>query len=142
MSVEMVVFLSAGRMVTSRQWQEAVRQNGFDLEFDADFDPDNLDGFLPCRYKGEECGFEYVRRPVAEAKPPADIQLQIGPRDLAISFITHSDFRDLMASVIAAGILCAQTEGMLYDTEAGAFTAWPEAVEWSRSGEAEIANEL
>jgi hypothetical protein len=142
MSVEMVVFLSGERMISPQQWQEAIRETGFELELDTNFDLKEMNGFLPCRYKGQECGFEFGLITVADAEPTADVLQQIGARDTAASFITHSDFRDLMASVIASGVLCARTEGVLYDTEADEFTAWPEAIAWSKTGENGIANEL
>lgn len=142
MSVEMVVFLSDDRMITPQQWQSAIRQYGFDLDLDTNFDVEEFMGFLPCRYKGEECGFEYSRITVAEAEPPPDVQTQIGGRDIAISFVTHSNFRDLMASVIASGVLCSQTEGVLFDTEADSFMAGADTIQWTRSGEAEISKDL
>ena len=44
MSVEMVVFLSDERMITPGQWQSAIRQYGFDLETETDFDFRGLTG--------------------------------------------------------------------------------------------------
>jgi hypothetical protein len=144
-SVEIVVFLAADRMITPQQWQSAIQQNSFDLELDTDFDVQNFTGFLPCQYKGAECGFEYSRLTTDEAEPPADARIQIGAREIAVSFITHPSLPDLMASVIASGVLCAQTEGILFDTEAEeaeSFIAGSAAIEWARFSETAISQHL
>ncbi len=142
LSVEMVVFLRAERMLTAQQWQAAIRAHGFDLELDTGVDIGTLDGYLPCHYKGVECGFEYSKVRVADSAPQQDVLERVGDRDEAVSFITRADFRDLMASVIASAALCAATGGVLFDTEGDSFIESAGAVSWARSGEVDIAQDL
>ncbi len=52
MSVSTTVFIDSQRMPALRQWQEAIRQRGFDAEF-MDFDPLTDSGFRPATYRGQ-----------------------------------------------------------------------------------------
>jgi hypothetical protein len=59
-----------------------------------------------------------------------------------VSFVTHADMRGLMTSVLAAGVLCSLTDGVLWDTEADELTPAVRALAWARETEAAIAPEL
>src|SRR5215475_264995 len=63
MSVEIQVFLTGERMPTPEQWAETLRSHGFDVDLDTDFDVRDFSGFLPCKYKGMDAGFEYYFGP-------------------------------------------------------------------------------
>src|SRR5687767_3917914 len=105
MSISLQVFLFADRLPTSRGWANAIRSHGFELEMDPDFDLRTFVGFLPCRYRGEETGFEYFFN---EIGPDDDVDPeQIGERDAVVSFVTHSDIRGLASSTVASYVLCA-----------------------------------
>ena len=140
MSVVIQVFLAGERMPTPEQWAETLRTHGFDMDLDTDFDVRAFSGFLPCKYKGHEAGFEYdfgAAGPVVES----DERLRevIAGRDSVVSFVTHSDFRELMTSVIASGVLCAISDGVLFDDQ---FTVASAAIAWARDGERSILGEL
>lgn len=138
MSLMMQVFLSRERMVTPVQWADAIRAQGFDMQLDTDFDIRTFTGFLPCRYKGKDAGFEYFFEPVSASELDARTREVVGDRDTLVSFTTHSGFRDLMTSVIASGVLCSITGGVLLDSEADEFTMADAAVAWAKQGERSI----
>ena len=56
-----------------------------------------------------------------------------------MSFVTHSDLQELMTSVIASGVLCAISDGVLFDDQ---FTIASAAIAWARDGEHSILSEL
>ena len=141
MSVEMVVFVRKERMVSPIEWQDAISKNGFAMEIDTVFDVEEFSGFLPCKYKGKEAGFEYYYQKLGNDIED-DIRQHIADRDIAVVFVTHSDFRELMTSVIAVGVLSAITDGVIYDTEAGEFTQANAALDWAKTGEKSISEEL
>lgn len=133
-------------MPTPEQWQGTLSGHGFDLELDTDFDVETFQGYLPCLYKGQECGFEYFRLAVAEAGYTAGQLKDVGDRDTVVSFTTRSDSLDLLASVVASGALCATADGVLfdgnYDGEANSVITSAGAIPWARSGEADISRDL
>lgn len=138
MSVVFSVFLQASKMPSPAGWAEAIRSNGFDMELDRDFDPKSDVGFLPCKYAGQNAGFEYYWDPKARDGLEGGPAARIGNRDARADFITHSDMRELMASIIAGAVLCAMADGVLWDTEAGEFVSAAEALEWGKSMEADF----
>jgi hypothetical protein len=142
MSVTMSVFLKQSRMPSPADWATAIRANGFDMELDSDFDVRTFSGFLPCKYKNEPGGFEYFWGAARDAALEGEEAAQVGDRDAEVSFVTHSDFRELMTSVIASAVLCACADGVLWDTEAGEMIPAAKALEWARSSETAIQAQL
>jgi hypothetical protein len=140
MAVVIQVFLADERMPTPEQWAENLRTHGFDMDLDTDFDVRDFSGFLPCKYKGHDAGFEYYFEPAGPAVE-SDERLQgaIAGRDSVVSFVTHSDLREAMTSVIASGVLCAISDGVLFDDQ---FTVASAAIAWARDGERSILEEL
>jgi hypothetical protein len=53
--------------------------------------------------------------------------------------VTHSDFREFATSVIASGVLCAISDGVLFDDQLVVASA---AIAWARDGERSIQEEL
>lgn len=143
MSIVMQVFVDGRKMLSPSQWARALVEHGFAVELDEDFDVASFSGFLPCKYRGVEAGFEYAYE---ELGPPEEldehVRAAIGDRDRVVSFVTHSDMRGLMTSVLSAGVLCALTDGVLWDTEADELTPAAGALDWARESEAAIAPEL
>ena len=115
MSVDIIVFVESSKMVSPIKWQEAIKSNGFDMELDTDFDVASHTGFLPCKYKGQQAGFEYYYSDEnsnddfeddeeTDDTEEADF---VGNRDVSITLSTSSRILELTTSVIAAGILCS-----------------------------------
>jgi len=93
------------------------------VDLDTDFDVRDFSGFLPCKYKGNDAGFEYYFEPAGPVVE-SDERLQgaIAGRDSVVSFVTHSDLRDV-----------------LFDDQ---FTVASAAIAWARDGERSILEEL
>lgn len=142
MSITMAVFLDGERMPTPADWARSIRAHGFALDMDPDFDPATFTGFLPCSHSGQHCGFEFFREPADHAQLDADVAARLEGRDTIVSLITHSNLRELLASDIAAGVLAALADGVLWDTEGGEFIAAVDAIQWAKRAEDGIKGEL
>jgi hypothetical protein len=128
MSVELMVYLPRQSMPVPRNWASAIVEAGFPAELDLHFDVDEFSGFLPCRYAGGDAGFEYTSGPIEfvdELELPDDF-------DFSVSFATHSDLRELASSIVAAGVLCSLSGGILVDPQADMTVAAEDAVAWVR----------
>jgi hypothetical protein len=140
MSVVIHVFLAGDRMPTPEQWAATLRTYGFDVDLDTDFDVREFSGFLPCKYKGHDAGFEYYFGPAGpEIESDETLQSALAGRDSVVSFVTHSDFRELATSVIASGVLCAISDGVLLDDQTIDASA---AIAWARDNERSIQEQL
>jgi hypothetical protein len=138
MSVEVSLFLRRSRMAAPGEWAKAIRSHGFDVDLDPDFDPAAFTGFLPCRYRGTDAGFEYSCHAVDPSELPDHVTVRLGDRDTMVSFVTHTDLCELASSTIASAVLCAMCDGVLWETEGDVLVAAPEAVEWARESEGEV----
>lgn len=127
MSVELTVYLPRAAMPSPTEWASAIRERGFAVELDAAFDVDTFSGFLPCRFDGEDAGFEYSSGPIEfvdELELPSDF-------DFSVTFSTHSSMRELATSVVCAAVLCAMSRGILVDPQADMTVSADEAVAWA-----------
>ena len=140
MSVDINVFIGAGRMPFALHWGQAIRDAGFELELDPAFDPARDDGFVPCRYRGEEAGFEFSRAILSGELE----RYGIGDpsRPLCLTFSTRGRYRDLAASTISAAVLCAMCDGVLRDADGKELIPAARAIAWARDGEAEIQADI
>lgn len=134
MSVEFTVYLPREAMPHPSEWAQAITDAGFLAELDPKFDVDEFSGFLPCRYDGEDAGFEYGSGSIElvdELELPEDF-------DFSVTFTTHSDERGLAASVVSAAVLCSLTSGVLVDPQADLVVSSGEAITWAREQLEEI----
>lgn len=117
MSVTTTVFLERSKLPTADAWSRAIRAHGFALELPADVTLQSLDGYLPCTHQGKPAGFECLALSVTQYLAEQEVaagdprRRAIGSRDLALSFVTHSDLRDLASATIASAAL-AQIAGV------------------------------
>ena len=130
MSLERDVFLAADRIPTVAAWQAALQQAGIDLILDLL----THDGFLPLTHEGRATGFELGLRVV----DGAEAALADG-RDRVAVFQWHGDFASAIAAVLAAAVLAALTDGVLYDVEAGVVVPTAEVLSAARAEAAEMA---
>lgn len=142
MSVVISLFVNRSRMASPVDWAKGIPSSGFDMDMDSDFDPESFTGFLPCKYGGDDAGFEYFREAVNKEDLPAHVSVAVAGRDTMIDFVTHSDLRELATSLIASAVLCAMSDGVLWETEADELVPAARALEWARSNEASIKTEL
>jgi len=127
MSIELTVYLPRTAMPNPKEWAKAIVEAGFPAELDAKFDVDSFSGFLPCRYDGEEAGFEYDSGPIEfvdELELPDDY-------DFSVSFVTHSDMRELASSVVSSAVLCSISGGILVDAQADEAISSDDAISWA-----------
>lgn len=127
------VFLDRTRLPTAADWARTIREAGFDVQLNADFEPASFSGYLPC--PDERTGFEYYLESfttptleIGEAGAKA-----IGPRNSVASLRFSGRASDREAASAAAATLAAMTDGVLFDTEPGHFIAADEALGWARN---------
>src|SRR5437867_1635133 len=103
MSVDLIVYLRHSSMPTPEAWQQAIRDAGFPIELNCNFDPNTSSGFRPCKVRGELSGFEYYAGPLSESDR-ASVGAPVGT-DFSVTLVTHSDLREFACSAAAAGAL-------------------------------------
>jgi hypothetical protein len=129
-SFDLTVYLAREKMPTPMRWAKAIREAGFPVDLDTDFDVDTSSGFRPCAYDGRPGGFEYFTGQVTD-EDRVDLSLP-AEYDFSVEFSTHSDMRELATSVIAAAVLCQLAGGQLYEPHVGEDVAAPQALSWAR----------
>lgn len=137
MSVDIHVILNRGNMVTPGEWQQALSENGFALELEADFEPEEHQGYLLCTYQDSDTGFEYSFNELEEGMLDDETLQRIGDRDCLATFTAHEDMENSRVSAtIAAAVLCALTGGLLLDDASEElFVEADEAVEYGHAAE-------
>ncbi len=138
----MSLFVNRSMIPSPVDWAKAIRSSGFDMEMDSDFDPETFTGFLPCKYVGDDAGFEYFREPANKNELPDHVSAAVAQRDTMINFVNHSDLKELATSTIASAVLCAISDGVLWDPEADEVVPASRALEWARSEELSIKTAL
>lgn len=142
MSVASSVFLKRSAMPTPKRWAAAIREAGFALKLDEDFDVETFSGFLPCEYEGVAAGFEYsFGEADTEQLSPEQREL-VGDRDLEITFTTHSRLRDLVCALAAGSVLAHLTDGVHWDQEAGEVSNGADALEFAHGQVDGLADDL
>ncbi len=130
MSVDLIVYLRRSAMPTPARWQRSVGDAGFPVELDTDFDVETFSGFLPCKFRGADSGFEYFSTSVdererAEAGTPSGV-------DFAVTLATHSDPREFASSLLVSGALCHVSGGRLVDPQSGESISSERVLGWVR----------
>jgi len=134
MSVENTVFMEKGKLPSPQEWLDAIRSNGFEMDMDTDFDPITHEGYIPCKYKGEDAGFEYWAEEVdfneflEEGTLTREEADELGDRSFMVTLITRGDFRELITAMIAAAVLCEMTDGLYAEGGAPPFITADNAV--------------
>ncbi len=142
MSVENVVILNKQKMVSPAEWAAAIKEKEFDMDLDIDFDVFEMEGFLPCKYQNEDAGFEYFFDELDTEELDDNEKSVIADRQHAVVLVTHSDYREYMTSMIAAGVLCELTDGLMLEGGDMPFILADEAVKWVKDCEPEIQRNL
>jgi len=140
MSIDLIVYFRRSAMPTPAGWQQAIREAGFPVELDTDIDLDTFSGFLPCKLRGAETGFEYFAGQMS-ASEVAELGAPPGS-DFSVTLVTHSDLREFACSAVAAGVLGVASGGLLVDPQSGESFAGADALRWAaeRFTEAEKAS--
>ena len=112
MSVHLCVYLLGERLPTRDAWQAAIDAAGVPLTLE-ECDTRILNGFLPCRLDGLECGFEYYFQALEQQEDTRDL----GDCDRMITFILHGQMTDWKAAMYAAAALTEVSGGTYYDPQ-------------------------
>ena len=81
-----------------------------------EFDTRDLDGFLPCRLDGTECGFEYSFHALEDQDE--EIRDRIGESDRVVTLTLHGgEMNDFKAAMYAAAALTEVSRGTYYDPQ-------------------------
>lgn len=141
MSVDLHVFFDPAQMVTPGRWADAVREAGFAVDMDTDFDPLTFSGFLPCKYKNREAGFEYFYQ-VLQGEELREFGIGDSSRPACITFSTRSDFREFASSMICAAVLSSIVKGTLRDADGETCISDEQAIAWAKDGEVGIQRDI
>lgn len=140
MSVDLIVYLRRAGMPKASRWAEAIRNAGFPVDFEYDFDSESAAGFRPCTFRGELSGFEYYSSHLSEEERD---QRGAPPEcDFCVNLVTHSDLRDFATSLIAASVLAEITGGVLVDPQSGKAYPAGSVLTWAREEIAALEREL
>jgi hypothetical protein len=118
MSADLIVYLPRSAMPSPARWADAITQMGFPVELDTtDFDVESSTGFRPCRFRGEWTGFEYYSDVLTD-----QYRMKLGlPAgfDFSVNLLAHIDHHEWETAVVAAGVLCWLSRGVLHDPQEG-----------------------
>ncbi|GFE88023.1 hypothetical protein [Steroidobacter agaridevorans] len=127
------VFLDRTRLPAAADWARTIREAGFEVQLNAEFEPGSFSGYLPC--PDDRTGFEYYLE--SFTTPTLEIgdagAQAIGSRNAVASLRFSGRSSDRDAASAAAATLAAMTDGVLFDTEPGHFIAADEALAWARN---------
>ena len=127
------VFLDRDRLPAADDWARQIREAGFEVQLNTEFEPRSHSGYLPC--PDDRTGFEYYLE--SFGAPAFEIgesgARAIGERNAVASLRFSGRPADRNAAVAAAATLAAMTDGVLFDTEPGHFIGGDEALAWARN---------
>lgn len=122
MAVSVTVRLEERRIPSRDDWQEGMRQMGFQFLFDRGFDPLLHQGVLSVADPAGQTSFEYY----CERKRGR----------AALSFVYGESARGAICAIVAAGCLCQMSGGVLDDDHTGASFDSLMVRDWVRRQEA------
>src|SRR5688572_17847882 len=135
MSITTRVLLDPARLPSARVWGREIRAQGFAMDFAVDFDPTSHSAFLSCIHQGQPAGFEYYLEPNPELS--AELRRVAGSeRTVEITFVTHSDMRELVTAMIASSVLALLADGVVWSDESGEHLSAADAIQLARETEA------
>ena len=148
MSVEINIFLRKEKLPTPQQWSEEIKAHGFAMEMDIDFDIVEHEGFLPCKYKDEDAGFEYWTEDVdlnellEEGMITPEEAAQLGDRCFMVTLTTYAEIKEYMTAMIASAVLCEISDGMLAEGGEPPFISAGDAVNIAKDSVPEIEKDF
>jgi len=99
---------------------------------------------FPCKYKEHDAGFEYyfdaMDWDADPDEPDEGLRQAIAGRDSFVSLVAHASWHEFATSVIASGVLCAISDGVLIDVEEAISAS--AAIAWAKEGETAVEAEL
>ena len=115
MSVEMHVFLETKNIPSRDEWQASINALGLPLVLDAALNPRASAGFVPCKVRGADSGFELnLDDAHALAASYATAANAAGSRDAALSFRWGGDMAEAACALGAVAALVGNHGGVAY----------------------------
>lgn len=102
MANEQFAFLAKSDVPDRTSWQAAIEDCGFDLILDPNLRPFEDAGFLPCKFRGRDSGFEIYYQDASELDALRDIA---GTHDYCVSFRWGGDMTECACVMIASYVL-------------------------------------
>lgn len=136
MSVDLIVYAKRIAVPSPSDWQRAIQAAAFPVELDTDIDLDTFSGFLPCKFRDSQSGFEYFSSLLSK-----EDQQEVGApegSDFQVTLVTHSDMKEFATSMLAAAALCNASKGLLVDPQSGEQFDAEAVLQWARSTFAEM----
>lgn len=121
MSDSMIIFTRGNNLPNIEQLRQTLKSKGLELESWADegfLTLEEIEGFWPGIYKGEEAGFEFFISEVDdEDLDNWDVdKLTLEGRDYCIELAFYDEL-DIVAAALCAVELCLQCDGITFDDE-------------------------
>lgn len=119
MSVDITVFVHKEKLPTLETLKNAINELDNQLNIDEEFSINDHEGFVPCSYNGEECGFEYwIEEVDDELLDEWEItKEEISDRNMYLTFATRSGFTDLISSALISSAFCKISDGLSFDDD-------------------------
>ncbi len=119
MSVDITVFIHKDKLPTLKSLKHAINELDNKLSIDEEFSINDHEGFVPCSYNGEECGFEYwIEEVDDELLDEWEIRKEeISGRNMYLTFATRSGFTDLISSALTSSVFCKLSDGLSFDDD-------------------------
>ena len=130
MSVDTFVFLRDDRLPSRAEWQTALDIEDACITLDTVDDLREFSGYWPAKFDGHDSGFEWLYGPVADTF--GELPEGAGDRRHAVDFVTHSDMRELVCALFAAGVLAKLADGLFFDEESASLVSGERAIEIAR----------
>jgi len=122
MSADIKVFINKNDMISAEKWSQLIVENEFELTFFPDFNVNELQGWLPCKYRGEDAGFEYYFDGLEDTMFSVENNPKLLGKDTCISFSSPYEQVNLASAMIASAILVKYCHGVYWimdDFESG-----------------------
>lgn len=148
MSSSVYIMFKEEKIIDPPAWQNAIKNEGFDLELSKDLNMNGSDGFLPGKYKGQKAGFEYYiskKFKIEECFSEnlhQKIRDNLEDRDTFVELVFYSELIDVAATAIAGAVLCKLTDGIIYDDGEDQIVTAAQAIEWAKRIEDDVKEEL
>ena len=114
MSCDLNVFIEKSKLPTKDMWLKEINDCGFNLEFNCDFDPDTLQGFLPCKLEGKDVGFEYYNDILEDTMFSQEDTPEIEGKDICIGFSSSFEKGNVSSAMILASTLVKLANGVFW----------------------------
>lgn len=119
--LETTVLLNESQLPSPEDLQNFIDNSNVSLEMNLDFSWGDHVGWLPCRYRGEEAGFELYsesftpEKLVDEEFLTSEESKLVGDRSYMITFVTHFSVTDSICAFLVSTCLAKMADGFVLE---------------------------